>query len=85
MKHFASSEFWSNYDALPVSIRRIADRNFEQLKADPRHPSLHFKRIGRLWSVRVGLNYRALGTDTDDAVVWFWIGSHADYDKLIAT
>jgi len=47
------------------------------------HPSLHFKRIGDFWSVRVGLAYRALGTASEGAIVWFWIGSHADYDKLL--
>jgi hypothetical protein len=44
---------------------------------------LHFKRIGRFWSARVGLGYRALGLDAEGDVVWFWIGSHADYDKLL--
>ena len=58
-------------------------QNFELLKADPHHPSLHFKKIDRLWSVRVGAHYRALGLDNDDTVVWFWIGSHSDYDKLV--
>jgi hypothetical protein len=61
----------------------VADKNFELLKADPYHPSLHFKKIGQLWSVRVGAHYRALGLDSNDTVVWFWIGSHADYDKLV--
>jgi len=61
----------------------VADKNFELLKADPHHPSLHFKKIGQLWSVRVGAHYRALGLDSDDTIVWFWIGSHADYDKLV--
>jgi hypothetical protein len=59
----------------------VADKNFELLRADPQHPSLHFKKIGQLWSVRVGAHYR--GLDSDKAVVWFWIGSHADYDKLV--
>ena len=45
---------------------------------------LHFKQIGNLWSVRVGVSYRALGLDKPEGVVWFWIGTHADYDKLIS-
>lgn len=53
------------------------------LKQDPRHPSLHFKKVGRFWSARVGLRYRALAVESGDDLVWFWIGSHADYDKLI--
>ena len=83
MKHFASQRFWRHYRQLPTEVRELADKNFKLLKADPHHPSLHFKQIGRLWSVRVGAHYRALGLDKPDGVVWFWIGSHADYDKLL--
>jgi len=53
------------------------------LKSDPRHPSLHFKRIGELWSIRVGDHYRALGTDVDDGICWIWIGTHAKYDRIV--
>jgi len=83
VKHLVSPRFWRHYRDLPISIRKLADKNFELLKADPHHPSLHFKKIDRLWSVRVGAHYRALGLDNDDTVVWFWIGSHSDYDKLV--
>jgi hypothetical protein len=84
MKHFASPKFWAGYRNLPENIKELADKNFELLKTDPKHPSLHFKQIGKLWSVRVGRHYRALGLDHDEGIVWFWIGSHADYDKLIS-
>jgi len=53
------------------------------LKLDPGHPSLHFKRVGRFRSARVGLHYRALAVEVADRLVWFWIGTHADYDRLI--
>jgi hypothetical protein len=69
---------------LPERIQRLADKNYELLKADPRHPSLHFKKIDDFWSVRVGAHYRALGTDEEDGILWFWIGSHAEYDKLVS-
>ena len=59
MKHFASPKFWTAYEALPVPIRKLADANYALLKRDPRHPSLQFKKVGRYWSVRVGLRYRA--------------------------
>ncbi len=85
MTHRASPRFWARYHALPPDVRRLADDNFKLLKSDPRHPSLHFKRVGRYWSVRVGLRYRALAVESDDALVWFWIGSHADYDALIGS
>jgi hypothetical protein len=83
VKHFASPQFWRSYRRLSPEVRDLADKNFQLLKADPKHPSLHFKKIGRLWSVRVGAHYRALGLDRPAGVVWFWIGSHADYDKLL--
>ena len=83
MKHFASPAFWRAYERLPESARALADKNYVRLKQDPQHPSLHFKQIGRYWSVRVGAHYRALGMDVEDGVLWFWIGSHADYDRMI--
>jgi hypothetical protein len=64
-------------------VRKIADRNYELLKSDPTHRSLHFKKVGSLWSVRVGLHYRALATELGEDLVWFWIGSHAEYDTLV--
>jgi hypothetical protein len=83
VNHHASPRFWRCYDALPARIRELADKNFELVKANPSHPSLHFKRIGRFHSVRVGLHYRALGVDADDGVLWFWIGTHSEYDALV--
>jgi hypothetical protein len=83
MRHFASPAFWQAYEKLPASVRVLADKNYALLKENPQHPSLHFKKIGRYWSVRVGLRYRALAVEANDALVWFWIGSHADYDALI--
>jgi hypothetical protein len=72
---------WLMVDCLD-SVRATADKNFELLKSSPRHPSLQFKKIGRFWSVRAGLQYRALATEIEDGVLWFWIGCHADYDKI---
>ena len=83
MRHYASPAFWRCYRGLPDSIRTLADDAFARLKEDPRYPSLHFKRISDLWSARVGLHYRALAAEVEDGLVWFWIGSHADYDKLV--
>jgi hypothetical protein len=83
LTHHASPRFWACYRALPEAVRRQADAAFERLKTDPRHPSLRFKQVGRYWSVRAGVRYRALAVEVDDGLLWFWIGSHADYDKLI--
>jgi hypothetical protein len=84
LKHKALPEFWSHYRQLPAEVRELADKNFQLLKTNPRHPSLHFKKIGDLWSARVGLHYRALALDDPpDGVVWFWIGRHDQYESLI--
>ena len=83
MRHYASSRFWALYDALPREVRDVADKNYELLRTNPHHPSLHFKRIGELWSVRAGLHYRALGIDVEDGIMWVWIGAHGEYDRLI--
>ncbi|MDF0643998.1 MAG: hypothetical protein P0111_08195 [Nitrospira sp.] len=83
MIHHASPDFWTCYNALPAPIREQADRAFELLKANPKHPSLHFKQVGRFWSTRVGLQYRAVVVEAPDGIVWFWIGTHAEYDRVI--
>ena len=83
MIHFASESFWSAYEALPLAVQKLADKQYELLKEDPQYPSLHLKKVGRYWSVRVGIYYRALAVDVDEGLLWFWIGSHADYDRLI--
>ena len=84
MKHVASPSFWQAYERLPEQVRALADKNYALLKENPQHPSLQFKKVGRFWSVRVGLRYRALPVETDGDLVWFWIGSHADYDALVS-
>lgn len=83
MNHQATPRFWAEYHRLPLEVQQLADRCYAQLRQDPRHPSLHFKRIGELWSVRVGLHFRALGIEEGQTVVWVWIGSHAEYDRLV--
>ena len=83
--HRTTNRFWLCFDSLPFSVQKIARKNFELLKGNEKHPSLHFKRIGgELWSVRVGRNYRALGVNEPDVVLWFWIGTHNEYDKILA-
>lgn len=88
MTHSTLPRFWKHYARLPVEVQRLADKNFELLKANQNHPSLDFKKVGRnrqLWSVRVGDHYRALGLDKSEETVWFWIGTHAEYDRLSNT
>jgi len=87
VRHFTLPRFWDHYDDLPEHIQELADRKFELLKSNPRHPSLRLKKIGnrkQLWSVRVELHYRALGREKPAGIVWFWIGTHAEYDRLLS-
>lgn len=57
--HRATSRFWKRYNMLPDFIQSVADKNFDLLKENQTHPSLRFKRIGKIWSVRIGIDYRA--------------------------
>ena len=81
--HRTIPSFWEHFNRLPESVQRLARRNFELLRMDPRHPSLRFRRVGRLWSARVGLDYRALAREEGGVFWWVWIGPHDEYDRII--
>jgi hypothetical protein len=83
MRHRATPRFWACYRALPEEVQQLADRGFELLTNNPRHPSLHLEKIGRFWSARVGLHYRAMAVEDGEDLLWVWIGTHAEYDGLI--
>jgi len=83
VRHQASRRFWQCYEGLSPSVRELADKCFELLKENPRHPSLHLKKVGRFWSARVGKGHRVLAVQQGEALVWFWIGDHDTYDRLI--
>ena len=84
MRSAARGEFWRRFDALPDEVQRQARKQFELWKADPSHRSLQFKPIRPgVFSVRINRNYRALARVRDDLAVWFWIGTHDEYEKLI--
>jgi len=83
LKHSATSRFWSLYRALPPDLRERADKSYRLLKANPAHPSLHFKKLDRVWSARVGIHHRAIAVPIDGGFLWIWIGTHAEYDKQI--
>ena len=85
MNHFATPEFWFYYRRLPPEIRKLADKNFQLLRTDPRHPSIHLKKLGIFWSARIGLHYRALAKDRSEGLVWFWIGRHDRYEEILKT
>jgi hypothetical protein len=68
---------------LPADVQQLADQAYQLLLADSRHPSLHLKKVGELWSVRVGLHYRALAVEDGTDLLWVWIGTHGEYDQIV--
>lgn len=83
MRSSLTKSFHAEFDRLPAAIQELAVKNYQLWRRDQRHPSLRFKPVKSFWSVRVGLEYRALGRIQDDTIYWFWIGHHKVYDKLI--
>ena len=87
MRSRATPRFWAAYRELPSEIRDLARKAYGLFRENPSHPSLRFKRVHAvepIYAVRVTLGYRALGLLEDDEIVWFWIGTHAEYDRLLS-
>ena len=85
MTSHATRDFWAAYHALPAKTQQLADKQYQLWRANPRHPSVRFKKVGRYWSARVGGDIRALGVVDGDTVIWFWIGRHDDYERLVTS
>jgi len=83
MKSKASSKFWKAYNGLPITIQSIAVKQYNLWLENPGHPSLQFKKVQNFWSCRVTDSYRALAVIDGDTAIWFWIGSHAEYEFLL--
>ncbi len=83
MKSQASSRFWALYRGLPPQIRKAAAKQYRLWMEDPHHPSVQFKKVRNYWSARVTDDYRALGVMQGESVIWFWIGTHDDYEQLL--
>ena len=86
MKSRATPSFWKLYRQLPRPVRQRTVKAYRLWRENPQHPSLRFKRVDPeepIYSVRVGLNYPAVGWFEQDTIVWFWIGNHQDYDRLL--
>ena len=83
MKHRTTARFWACYAHLPEAVQKVAQHNFKLLKENPEHPSLHFKKVGKLWSVRVGPHHRALAVEDGTDFVWVWVGPHDEYERRI--
>ncbi len=83
MRHFTSPLFWQLFSKLPPNIQNLANSTFERLKKNTRYPSLHLKKVDRYWSVRIGKKYRTLAVEVDLGLLWFWIGTHSEYEQII--
>jgi hypothetical protein len=69
---------------LPKEKQLKAARAYSPLRDNPRHPSLHFKKVGLYWSARVDDSVRVVATEDENGdMVWFWIGEHQEYDRLL--
>jgi hypothetical protein len=82
LNHFATPEFWESHRNLPLEVRKLADKKFALLKANPHHSSIRLKKVGQYWSARIGLRYRALAKERPQGLVWFWVGPHRDYNRF---
>lgn len=84
MKSKATQSFWKGYLRLPPSVRKIAVKQYALWLDDHGHPSVRFKKVGGYWSARVTSDYRAVGVMDGDTVVWFFIGTHEEYERLLS-
>jgi len=84
LKSLATKRFWKCYGELPGEVRNLADRYYKLWKENPFNPTLSFEEIrSDIWRIKIGYRYRALAKRYNDTIVWIWIGSHEDYNKLL--
>ena len=83
MKSSTTPRFWRAYADLPPEIKLAARKQYRLWKDNPRHPSLQFKKVGLVWSARITGDYRSLALLKNDTSHWFWIGTHAEYERIL--
>jgi hypothetical protein len=82
-----TASFWRRFKALPPEIQSKARLTFHRFRADPKHPSLGFKKLQGCpdyWSVRVSLDFRAVAVQEKETLIWFWIGTHREFDRTFS-
>jgi hypothetical protein len=84
MKSSTTPDFWTGYRKLPAEVKSKSRTAYRLWRANPRHPSLRFKKGGELWSIRIGSGYRALALLQGETFFWFWIVTHDEYEQLLA-
>jgi len=86
MQSRTTRQFWRLFSHLPFDVQQEARRAYRLFQNNPAHPGLQFKKLEgeeNIYSARIGLDYRALAVMRKNRVVWYWIGSHSDYDRLV--
>lgn len=86
MKSRITSRFRQMFADLPPQVKQQTRKAYQQFKQDPHHPNLRFKKVHPklpIYSVRINKDYRAVGQLVEDSIIWFWIGSHTEYDLLL--
>jgi hypothetical protein len=86
VKSKTTARFRDGFASLPEQVKRQAREAYRLFQIDPHHPGLRFKKVHQrpdVYSVRINIEYRALGVPDADTIIWFWIGSHADYDRIL--
>jgi hypothetical protein len=82
-----TQHFRKAFAKLPPSVKEYARKAYKLWQKNPNHPGLHFKKVHKtkpIFSVRISIAWRAIGVKQDNNImIWFWIGSHSEYDKLI--
>jgi mRNA-degrading endonuclease RelE of RelBE toxin-antitoxin system len=87
VKSRTTAQFRKAFADLPKQVQEQTRQAYRQFKQNPGHPSLRLKKIHPqlpIYSARITRNYRAVGQLDEDTVIWFWVGSHAEYDRLIS-
>ncbi len=86
MKSRTTAQFRKQFAALPRQVQQQGRSAYRQFQKDPSYPSLRFKKVHPdlpIYSARINKNYRAVGQIEGDTIIWFWIGSHTEYDRLL--
>ena len=88
LKSVATRRFWELFRALPSEVQSLAVKNYQVWRRNPHHPSLRFRRLQGSedrFSIPVGDHCRALGKLSGGKVIWVWIGTHSEYDRVVGS
>lgn len=86
MKSRITAQFRKLFADLPAPVQEQTRAAYRQFQKEPSYPSLRFKKAHPelpIYSARISKSYRAVDQLDGDTVIWFWVGSHADYDRLL--